>query len=308
MIMHANHTLPAWYNALMLHKVLNFFELIKIEHTLFALPFAYLGMLLAAGGWPSWQQFVWITIAMASARTLAMGTNRIADRVIDAQNARTAQRPLVSGRIGLKTAVGGTVIAALILILAASQLGPLPLKLLPIAVIFLVGYSYTKRFTWLSHFVLGFTDGLAPVGAWVAVRGSLFTMEDIPAWLLLATVTLWIGGFDLIYACQDAEFDRSAGLHAVPAIFGIGPALKLARVCHGLMMVILLVLGVWLPLAAPYWLSWCAISGLLVYEHRLVSPADLSRINIAFFNINIVISAVLLIAVAGSLIMQKSGQ
>lgn len=287
----------------MLNKVQDFFELIKIEHTLFALPFAYLGMLLAAQGWPSWSQFVWITVAMAAARTLAMGANRIADRVIDALNPRTAGRPLVSGKVKVSTAWGGTLLSGLILILAASQLGPLPLILLPVAVLFLVGYSFTKRFTWLSHFILGFTDGLAPMGAWVAIRASLFTRSDLPAWFLLIAVTLWIGGFDLIYACQDVDFDRKAGLHAIPAHFGVATALNLSVLSHCLMMVDLLALGAWSKLGLPYWISLIVIITLLIYEHRLVSPDDLSRINVAFFNINSIISAVLLLGVTGALII-----
>ena len=287
----------------MLTKVRNFLELIKFEHTLFALPFAYLGMVLAAQGWPSWKQFLWITVAMAAARTLAMGTNRITDRVLDAQNPRTEDRPLVSGRIKLNTAWAGTITSGLILVLAASQLGSLPLYLLPVAVLFLVGYSFTKRITWLSHFILGFTDGLAPVGAWIAVRGSLFSLSDLPAWLLLLSVTLWIGGFDIIYACQDIEFDRKAGLYSIPAQFGIPTALKFAALSHFLIMIDLTVLGSWLRLGWPYWTSLVVISFLLIYEHQLVSPDDLSKINIAFFNINSYISAVLLIGVTGALII-----
>ena len=287
----------------MLTKVRNFLELIKFEHTLFALPFAYLGMVLAAQGWPSWKQFLWITVAMAAARTLAMGINRITDRVLDAQNPRTEDRPLVSGRIKLNTAWAGTITSGLILVLAASQLGSLPLYLLPVAVLFLVGYSFTKRITWLSHFILGFTDGLAPVGAWIAVRGSLFSLSDLPAWLLLLAVTLWIGGFDIIYACQDVDFDRKAGLYAIPSQFGIPTALKLAALSHLLMMIDLTVLGSWLRLGWPYWTSLVVISFLLIYEHQLVSPDDLSKINIAFFNINSYISAVLLIGVTCALII-----
>ncbi len=287
----------------MLNKVRNFFELIKIEHTVFALPFAYLGMVLAAQGWPSWTQFLWITVAMAAARTLAMGTNRIADRVLDAKNPRTAARPLVSGKVKLSTAWEGTILSGLVLILAASQLGTLPLKLLPVAVFFLVGYSFSKRFTWLTHFILGFTDGLAPMGAWVAIRGSLFTRSDLPAWFLLIAVTLWIGGFDLIYACQDVDFDRQTGLHSIPARFGIATALNLSSLSHSLMIVDLMVLGTWLQLGWPYWISLVVIVGLLIYEHRLVSPDDLTRINLAFFNINSYISAVLLLGVTGALMI-----
>ncbi len=216
----------------------SFLELIKFEHTIFALPFAYLGMVLAAGGWPGWEKIIWVTIAMAAARTLAMAFNRIADRWWDARNPRTARRPLVTGAIALRTAWLGTLVSLLVLVFAAWRLGPLPLLLLPGALIFLVGYSYTKRFTSLSHYILGFTDGLAPAGAWVAVTGSLFTPRDLPAWLLTAVVTLWIGGFDLLYACQDIEFDRQYGLHSIPAIRGVAfcpePLLRQPRLDAGL--------------------------------------------------------------------------
>ncbi len=175
-----------------MRRVKDFLELIKFEHTIFALPFAYVGMLLAARAafdagrsspWPTWREFLWITVAMAAARTLAMGVNRLVDRALDARNPRTAGRPLVTGRVTLSTAVAGTALSAGVLVFAAARLGPLPLLLLPGALVFLLGYSYTKRFTWLSHFILGFTDGLAPMGAWVAVRGSLFAPADWPAWL-----------------------------------------------------------------------------------------------------------------------------
>lgn len=278
-------------------QVRDFLELIKFEHTIFALPFAYLGMLLAAGGWPTWHQFIWITIAMAAARTLAMAANRIADRFIDARNPRTAQRPLVTGAISLKTAWGGSILAALILALAAWQLGPLPLRLLPGAYIFLLGYSFTKRFTWLSHFFLGFTDGLAPVGAWAAIRGSLFSTSDLPAWLLLAVVTLWIGGFDLIYACQDVEYDRQDGLKSIPALFGVPIALRLSTICHMMTLILLVVLGLLLGLGWPYWIGLVVVVALLVWEHSLVKPDDLSRIDVAFFNINSYISLTLFISI-----------
>jgi len=281
----------------------DFLELIKFEHTIFALPFAYLGMLLAASGLPSWSTFFWITLAMAAARTVAMALNRIADRRFDSRNPRTAQRPLVTGSISLHTAWGGAVIALLVLGLAAWKLGPLPFRLLPLAILFLVGYSYTKRFTWLSHFILGFTDGLAPVGAWVAVRGSLFTSADLPAWLLLAMVTFWIGGFDLIYACQDVIYDRQDGLHAIPARFGISTALTLSAISHVLTVLLLVWLGMLLHLAWPYWLGVMISAGLLVYEHALVHPEDLSRVDIAFFNINSIISVTLFVAVLVSLMI-----
>lgn len=289
----------------MVRKIRDFLELVKFEHTLFALPFAYLGMILAAAGAAAppltWRHAFWITAAMAAARTLAMGTNRLADRAFDAQNPRTANRPLVTGRIKPATAWMGTLLAGLILTAAAWQLGPLPLKLLPGAVIFLVGYSFTKRFTWFSHFILGFTDGLAPAGAWVAVRGSIFAASDAPAWLLWGAVTLWIAGFDVIYACQDVAFDRQSNLCAIPARFGIAAALRISALCHGLTLVCLSALGIAVPLGWPYWIGMTVVAGLLVYEHLLVRPDDLDRIQVAFFNINSYISLALLGSVLAAL-------
>jgi 4-hydroxybenzoate polyprenyltransferase len=279
----------------------DFLELIKFEHTVFALPFAYLGMLLAAGGWPSWWQFFWITVAMAAARTVAMGFNRIADRWYDARNPRTANRPLVTGAVSLRTAWGGTLAASALLAFAAWQLGPLTFRLLPGAFLFLFGYSFTKRFTWLSHFFLGFTDGLAPMGAWAAVRGSLFTWQDLPAWILLGVVTLWIGGFDMIYACQDIDHDRQEGLQSVPARFGVPAALRTSAVCHAMTTLLLALLGFLTGLGWPYWLGLAAVAALLAYEHALVRPDDLSRIDVAFFNINSYISITLFASILISL-------
>jgi 4-hydroxybenzoate polyprenyltransferase len=281
-----------------------FFDLIKIEHTIFALPFAYLGMFLAKRGWPSWHEFLWITAAMAAARTLAMGFNRIADRYLDARNPRTAMRPLVTGAVTMRTAWTVTLIAGAALVLWAWMLGPLPLLLAPGAIIFLVGYSFTKRFTTFSHFILGFTDGLAPVGAWVAVRGSLFTAADLPAWLLLAIVTLWIGGFDLIYACQDIDFDREYQLHSVPARYGVQTALRLSTASHLIMLGLLAWLGIIIELSWPFWIAYAITIGLLVWEHRLVHPEDLSHIDLAFFNINSYISMTLFAGVLGALFLR----
>ena len=285
-----------------LTKISDFLALIKFEHTVFALPFAYLGMLLAPRkGWPSWDQILWITVAMAAARTVAMGANRIIDRAIDAENPRTADRPLPSGRVKIATACVGTAVSASVLTAAAWRLGPLPLRLLPGAALFLIGYSYTKRITWLSHFILGFTDGLAPMGAWAAVRGSLFNASDLPAWLLLGTVTTWIGGFDLIYACQDVAFDREAGLRSIPARFGVRAALRLSAICHALTLALLVWLGTWTGLKWPYWLGMVVVAGLLTYEHSLVHPDDLSRVNVAFFNVNGYISVTLFVSILAAL-------
>lgn len=281
----------------------NYLHLIKFEHTVFALPFAYLGMILAADGWPGWSKFFWITFAMVAARTLAMGVNRIADRWYDARNPRTMQRPLVTGKVSLRTAIVGTAISAGLLVLAAAMLGSLPLMLLPGALIFLVGYSFTKRFTVLSHFILGFTDGLAPAGAWVAVRGSAFTADDLPAWILLAVVTLWIGGFDMLYACQDTEFDRAHKLWSIPARYGNAAALRLAKISHAGMMILLAVLGVWMGLAWSYWVALIITAALLIWEHSLVHPDDLSKIDLAFFNINSYIAITLFAGTLGGLLL-----
>jgi 4-hydroxybenzoate polyprenyltransferase len=263
-----------------------FFDLVKFEHTVFALPFAYLGMVLAAGGWPGWGKFIWITVAMVAARTLAMSANRLADRELDARNPRTASRPLPRGRISSWAVVAYIVASLIVLIVAAWQLNPLCLLLLGGALVFLLGYHYTKRFTWLSHWVLGFTDGLAAPGAWIAVRGSIFTFADLPVWLLLAAVTFWIGGFDLIYACQDVQVDRRDRLRSVPADFSVATALTLARICHALTLVLLAGVGLTMSLGWPYWAGLAAVAAMLVYEHSLVSPDDLSRLNVAFFNMN----------------------
>ena len=218
-----------------MHRLRAFFELIEFEHTVFALPFAYLGMLLAAGGWPSWWDFAWITIAMAAARTLGMSANRWIDRWQDARNPRTATRPLATGAIQPRTVWIGMGISALVLAVAAWALGPLTFRLLPGAYLFLLVYPFTKRFTVLSHLVLGMTDGLATLGAWAAVRDSLFTPADLPAWVLFAAVSLWIAGFDMIYACQDIDFDRQEGLYSAPALWsgrGAASVVHLPRPDH----------------------------------------------------------------------------
>ena len=280
----------------MLAKARAFLDMIRFEHTVFALPFAYLGMVLAAGGWPGWGKFLGITIAMAAARTAGMSLNRLIDRQIDARNPRTASRPLQTGRISVSTTVVGAVVSLVVLAAAAWWLNPVALLLFPGALVFLVGYPYTKRFTWLSHFWLGFTDGLAPAGAWVAITGTFWLARDVPAWLLLGALTLWIGGFDLLYACQDAEFDRREGLHSIPARFGVPAALNLARLCHLLTVALLAAVGAWFQLGWLYWVGLAAISGLFIWEHSLVKPNDLSKLDMAFFNINGYISLTIFVA------------
>ncbi len=281
-----------------------FLDLIKFEHTIFALPFAYLGMILAANGLPTWPQFIWITIAMASARTLAMSFNRFADRHIDARNPRTAIRPIQTGKISVRTVVIGAAISLIVLAIAAWQLNPLTFQLLPGAIIFLLGYAYAKRFTVLSHFILGFTDGLAPIGAWAGIRGSVFTASDLPAWLLLFAVTFWIGGFDLIYACQDTEFDRSEKLHSIPAKWGNAVALRLARVCHVIVIGLLGSIGLMMNLGIVYWIGLVIVAGLLAYENLLVKPNDLSKLNFAFFNLNGYISITIFVSTLIAIFMK----
>jgi 4-hydroxybenzoate polyprenyltransferase len=188
---------------------------------------------------------------------------------------------------------------------AAWLLDPLALILFPGALLFLVGYAYTKQFTWLCHYILGFTDGLAPMGAWVAVRGSIFTAEDTPAWLLMAIVTFWIGGFDVIYACQDVDFDRREGLHSIPARFGIQRGLQIAAVSHLLTVLLLVVLGITSSLSWPFWLGVAAVAALLLYEHSLVKPDDLSKLGIAFFNINGYISVTIFVATFLAVLLQN---
>lgn len=284
-----------------------FLETVRFEHTVFALPFAYLGMILAANwptgaervAWPTLWQVAWITVAMAAARTLGFAVNRYADRTYDARNPRTAGRPIPSGRMAPHAALVYVAIALAVLVVAAWQLNTLTLILLPGAVALLVGYSYTKRVTWLSHWVLGATDGLAPAGAWVAVRDAI----DAPAWLLWLAVTLWIAGFDLIYACQDTAFDRAERLQSLPARFGNAAALRWARINHLLTVAALIALGAVLGLGWAYWAGLLVVAGLLVYEHRLVSPADLSRVNIAFFNVNGYIAVILFVATLTGLLL-----
>ena len=298
-----HHSLITRHSSLVMKQLHAFLDLIKFEHTIFALPFAYLGMVLAARGLPTFHQFFWITVAMASARTLAMSFNRFADRHIDARNPRTAQRPIQTGKISVRTVVTGAIASLMVLALAAWQLNDLTLKLLPGAIIFLLGYAYTKRFTVLSHFILGFTDGLAPNGAWAAVRGSVFTTEDLPAWLLLFAVTFWIGGFDLIYACQDTEFDRAARLHSVPARWGNAVALRIARLSHAITIGLLGIAGLVMRLGGVYWIGLAIVAALLIYEHALVKPNDLSKVDIAFFNVNGYISITIFVATLVALYM-----
>lgn len=281
-----------------MNKIGTFFNMIRFEHTIFALPFAYLGMVLAWGSWAeaNWWDFLWITVAMAAARTAAMALNRYIDRAIDLKNPRTSSRPIQTGAIDSRTVLISAIVSLLVLAIAAWMLNPLAFILFPGALIFLVGYSYTKRFTWSCHYILGFTDGLAPMGAWVAVRGSVFSINDLPAWILLAAVTFWIGGFDIIYACQDIDFDIEHGLHSIPVSVGINKALQIAALSHVLTVLLMVLLGILTALTWPYWIGVIVMAGLLIYEHSLVRPDDLSKLGVAFFNVNGYISIEIFVA------------
>jgi 4-hydroxybenzoate polyprenyltransferase len=269
-------------------------EMIKFEHSLFALPFALVGALLAAraqAGLPTWRQILWIVVAMVGARSAAMTMNRIADREYDRRNPRTANRALPTGELSVGFAWAFTVLASAVLVIAAWQLNRLTLELSPVALLILFFYSYTKRFTSWSHFVLGFCLGISPAAAWIAIRGSL----DARMLILCAAVTLWVGGFDVLYACQDVEFDRTEGLHSIPRKLGIAKALLFARAMHVVMVGLLAWLAWGFHLAWPAWAGIAAVAALLAYEHSLVKPNDLSKMNAAFFAVNGYISLLFLL-------------
>lgn len=269
-------------------KIRTTLEMIKFEHSVFALPFALTGALLAARyagplpAWPTWRQIAWIIVAMVGARSAAMTINRIADLHYDGLNPRTQQRALVTGALTLRFAWVFTLVSAAVLVLAAWQLSPLALKLSPVALGILFLYSYTKRFTSWSHIVLGFCLGMSPAAAWIAVSGGF----DARMWLLCTAVTLWVAGFDVLYACQDLDFDRHAGLHSIPQRFGVPAALLTARLMHVAMVAFLAWLAWSFALPWPAWTGIGVVAALLTWEHSLVRANDLSKINAAFFNVN----------------------
>lgn len=263
-------------------KIRIFLDMIKFEHTIFALPFAYLGAFMAAAGHPTWAQLGWITLAMLGARTAAMSLNRIIDRHIDALNPRTANRALPRGLLSVAEVWVYTLLSFGLLTYAAMRLNWLCVELMPVAVFVLVIYSYTKRWTWACHFVLGLADAMAPVGAWVAIRAAI----DLPAVILGLGMGAWVAGFDVIYACQDYDFDRRYGIHSIPARFGKERALQVARYLHAFSIVMLAGLGLLLHLSWLYFLGVLLAAGILMYEHHLVSPQDLSRLGLAFLNMN----------------------
>jgi 4-hydroxybenzoate polyprenyltransferase len=261
-------------------------EMIKFEHSIFALPFALTGALLAARftahAWPTWQQLFWIVVAMVSARSAAMTINRIADLRYDKENPRTAQRALATGALSVSFAWLFTFVAIVVFFVAAWQLNPLAFKLAPLALFILFFYSFTKRFTNWSHLFLGFALGISPAAAWIAITGHL----DLRMLILCAAVTLWVGGFDVLYACQDLDFDQRAGLFSVPRRFGIASALLIARAMHIGVVALLSWLAASFALPWPAWLGVAVVATLLAYEHSLVNPNDLSKLDAAFFTMN----------------------
>ena len=276
-------------------------EMIKWEHSVFALPFAWCGAMLAAGGWPGARALAWIMVAMVTARSAAMAFNRIADTSMDAANPRTQARALPAGTLSRGFVSAFVMVSCGVFVLAASQLNRLTLWLSPVALAVVLLYSYTKRFTRWSHLVLGFALGIAPAAAWIAVRGSL----DRRILVLTAAVTFWVGGFDVLYACQDYVFDREAGLHSVPRYFGISGALWVARGFHLVMLLLLAALVPVFGLGKLAVLGVIVVAALLVYEHSLVSPEDLSKLNAAFFTMNGVLSVLFFGFVAGDLLLRK---
>ena len=275
--------------------------MIKWEHSVFALPFALCGAMLAAGGIPTGHQLLWIVIAMIAARSAAMAFNRLADASIDAANPRTSTRALPAGHLSPAFVTTFIVICSTIFVTAAAQLNRLSLWLSPLALAILLLYSYTKRITRWSHLVLGFALGIAPAAAWIAVRGSL----DPRILLLTAAVTFWVGGFDVLYACQDFDFDRKTGLHSIPRFLGIGRALWIARAFHALMMLLLVSLVLVFGLGKLAMVGVVVVAALLLYEHSLVSAKDLTRLNAAFFTMNGVISVVFFVFVAADLLVRN---
>jgi 4-hydroxybenzoate polyprenyltransferase len=284
-----------------LHNLRVTLEMIKWEHSIFALPFALCGAMLAAGGFPSPHQLLWIIVAMVAARSAAMAFNRWADAAIDAANPRTSSRALPAGNLSAAFVVTFVVVSSAIFILAASQLNRLTLLLSPVALAVLLLYSYTNRVTRWSQLVLGFALGIAPAAAWIAVRGTL----DPRILLLTAAVTFWVGGFDVLYACQDFDFDCQAGLHSVPRYFGIPAALWVARAFHLIMVLLLVALLISFGLGMWAGVGVLAVIVLLIYEHSLVRADDLSKLNAAFFTMNGVISVLFFVFVAADVLQHK---
>ena len=277
-------------------------EMIKFEHALFALPFAFLGAVMAAGGLPTWQQILWITLAMVGARSAAMTFNRIADREIDAKNPRTANRELPSGKLSVEFAWVFLFVSIGIFLLAAYSLNWLTFVLSPVALVSVLGYSYAKRFTAFAHLLLGWSLAISPTAAWIAVRGEIDS--EVPL-LLSLFVLMWTAGFDVMYACQDYEFDKKSGLHSIPARFGIARSLWMARLFHFQAFIVLLLLYLVSELGVVALVGVGAVALLLVYQHTLVKANDLSKMNAAFFTTNAFVSIILLLSFGSAVFLAR---
>lgn len=277
-------------------KFIHTLELIKFSHSLFALPFALAAMLVAAKGWPGWRLFLLIVGAMVLARSAAMAFNRLADADIDAKNPRTLSRHIPQGLLTKKHVGIFTLLCAAGFFVICYFINPLAFRLSPVALAILLGYSFTKRFTWLSHFWLGTSLGMAPIAAWIAVTGHA---SATPIWLGLG-VLFWVAGFDIIYSTQDAEFDTQEGLHSAISLWGMVKGLRIAGFCHVLTIIFLTLFGWAAHLATPYWITLVLIGIAFVWEHSLVKPDDLSRVNTAFFTINGLVSLGFFAAVSAS--------
>lgn len=269
-----------------LNKVKIFTKMVRIEHTVFALPFAYVGALLVDEAVPSVPDLFWITVAMFGARTAAMSLNRILDRHLDAKNPRTAERALPRGLMTVKEVWLSSLLSFALLFIAAWQLSPLAVKMFPLVVVVLSGYSYTKRFTWACHLWLGAALGLAPLAAWIAISNCF----DLAPLFLFAGVMFWVAGFDIIYACLDYDFDRRTGVYSIPACFGIKSALHVAGAFHLVAPVMFIITGMLLDLSPVYFTGVGIAMAILMYEHRIVRPDDLGRVNVAFFHMNAFLS------------------
>jgi 4-hydroxybenzoate polyprenyltransferase len=276
-----------------------FASLVKVEHTIFALPFAYIGAFLAVDGVPRAHDLFWITVAMVGARSLAMALNRLIDAGIDARNPRTAGRELPRGVLRPWQVLLFSLASLAVFLAAVYQLAPIVRWLWPIPVAAFVVYPYLKRWSWISHFWLGAVDGLAPLGAWAAITNEL----PWEAWVLGGAVAFWVAGFDLFYALFDLDVDRAQGLHSLAARFGVGAAFAGARVCHAATVACLVAAGLGLPVGALYWVGVAAVAGLLLYEHSLVSPRDRRRLDMAFFTMNGVISVTFFALVLGDVFL-----
>jgi 4-hydroxybenzoate polyprenyltransferase len=276
--------------------------MIKFEHTLFALPFAFLGAIMAADGLPEWRQILWITMAMVGARSAAMTFNRIADREIDARNPRTAGRELPTGKLSVGFAWVFLYVSIGLFVLSSYLLNWLTFALSPVALLVVLGYSYAKRYTALAHLLLGLALAISPTAAWIAVRGTIDS--EIPL-LLSLLVLMWTAGFDVMYACQDYEFDRSSGLRSIPARFGISNALWIARLFHLQAFIALMLLYVLSGLGWPALLGVILVGGLLIYQHTLVSAKNLSRMNAAFFTTNAFVSVILFISFGAAIFIAR---